>query len=284
MTGERAMPSGLTRRARRLSDAETGRRMLRAAIDMVSQHGLTVSLEHISFEDVIRNAGVSRSSVYRRWPYKDMFFSDLVKELAATATPLLVHDELELMRRVVTGRLGMLRTAELRRGLVVELLRQLSVLDFDAMYASPGWRTYVALHATFMSLPGGTLRDEVQAALADSERARNARIARAWQQLCALFGYRPRPELGAAFETLATLLGATLRGLVIMALATPGIGTQRVTGRPFGAVTAEEWSLPALGLASVVTGLLEPDPAVEWDAARIAFVRAALLEWTPPED
>jgi hypothetical protein len=56
--------------------------MLKAAVAMVNRTGLTVSLDHISFEDVIRDADVSCSAVYRRWPYKDLFFSDLVKELA----------------------------------------------------------------------------------------------------------------------------------------------------------------------------------------------------------
>ena len=32
------------------------------------------------------------------------------------------------------------------------------------MYNSPGWRTYIALHATFLSLSDGLLRDQVQAA------------------------------------------------------------------------------------------------------------------------
>ena len=79
-------PTGLARRGRRLSDQETEQRMLQAAVAMVHRTGLTVSLEHISFEDVIRDADVSRSAVYRRWPYKDLFFSDLVKELAKDAT------------------------------------------------------------------------------------------------------------------------------------------------------------------------------------------------------
>jgi AcrR family transcriptional regulator len=59
--------------------------MLVAALAMVSSTGLTVSLEHISFEDVIRDAGVSRSAVYRRWPYKGLFFSDLLRQLATAA-------------------------------------------------------------------------------------------------------------------------------------------------------------------------------------------------------
>ena len=67
--------------------------MLQAAARMVSSAGLTVSLDHISLEDVIRTADVSRSTVYRRWPHKDLFFSDLVKELARTATPTILADE-----------------------------------------------------------------------------------------------------------------------------------------------------------------------------------------------
>src|ERR1700734_4348659 len=91
-------PTGLARRGRRLSDRETEERMLRAALAMVKRDGLTVSLDHISFEDVIRDADVSRSAVYRRWPYKDLFVSDLVKQLALDAAPGVVADELKLMQ------------------------------------------------------------------------------------------------------------------------------------------------------------------------------------------
>ncbi len=58
-------PTGLARRGRRLTDQETEQRMLRAAVHLVSNTGLTVSLDHISLEDLIRAAGVSRSTVYR---------------------------------------------------------------------------------------------------------------------------------------------------------------------------------------------------------------------------
>jgi len=56
MTSETQAPTGLARRGRRLSDRETEQRMLRAAVAMVQRTGLTVSLDHISFEDVIRDA------------------------------------------------------------------------------------------------------------------------------------------------------------------------------------------------------------------------------------
>ena len=87
MTNRSQAPTGFARRSRRLSDQETEKRMLHAAMAMVNRTGLTVSLDHLSFEDIIRDADVARSAVYRRWPYKDLFFSDLVKELAKSATP-----------------------------------------------------------------------------------------------------------------------------------------------------------------------------------------------------
>ncbi len=283
MTSEVREPTGLARRGRRLSDRETEQRMLRAAVAMVQRTGLTVSLDHISLEDVIRDADVSRSAVYRRWPYKDLFFSDLVKQLAKDATPTIVDEELELMRRVMAEHDDWLETAELRHGLVIELFRRLSLLDFETMYNSPGWRTYIALHATFMSLADGALRDQVQTALAESERAHSARIARAWQQLTGIFGYRLRPELGATFEMLAMLLSATMRGLIIMALSTPGIAGHRVQASPFGAVSRDEWSWPAMGLAGLASAFLEPDPEIQWDDDRLASVRRALRTWAPPD-
>ena len=275
-------PTGLGRRRRRLSDAETERRMLRAAVAMVNRTGLTVSLDHIGLEDVIREADVSRSAVYRRWPYKDLFISDLVRQLATNATPTIVADEVAMIRQIAAGHLDWLGTPELRHALVMELLRQLPLLDFQTLYSSAGWRTYLALHATFMSLADGELRDEVGAALAQSEREHRARVAQAWEQLTGLLGYRLRPEAGVTFDIVATLLDAAIRGLVIMALPTPGIAAHRVQAWPAGALASAEWSLPALGMAGLAAAFLEPDPAVEWDSERIARVGRTLSGLTVP--
>lgn len=282
MTDRSQAPTGFSRRSRRLSDQETEQRMLRVAVDMVHHTGLTVSLDHLSFEDIIRDANVSRSAVYRRWPYKDLFFSDLVKELAQGATSTIVDEEVALMKSVVAEHPDWLETPELRHSLLTELFRQLALLDFQTLYGSPGWRTYLALHATVMSLAGGDLRDEVQKALAQSEQGRTTRVAMAWKQLAGLFGYRLRPELGTTYEAMATLLSATLHGLIIMALSTPEIATYRAQASPFGATGEGEWSLAAMGIASVASAYLEPDPAISWDDERLNTVRQVLESWVPP--
>ncbi|MET8162596.1 TetR/AcrR family transcriptional regulator [Sphaerisporangium sp. NPDC005289] len=272
-------PTGLARRNRRLSDQETRDRMLRAAIEMINRTGLTVSLDHISFEEVVRDAGVSRSTAYRHWPYKDLFLSDLVKELARTTDPAIVHDEVQLVRQILAQHPDRLDTPESRYGLILELIRRLALLDFQSVLTSPRWRTYFALHATFPSLTDDDLREQVRDALARSEAAHTAQVALAWRQLTGLFGYRLRPELATSYEALATLLSATMRGLVITALSTPEIATYQAVARPPGAAGADQWSLPAIGFVAIATTFIEPDPAARWDDRRLAEIHKTLDEW-----
>jgi len=80
--------------------------------------------------------------------------------------------------------------------------------------------------------------------------------------------------MGSGFETMAMVLNATMRGLVLMAPSIPDIATQRFPAAPFG--TEAEWSQPALGIASVSMSFLEPDPRVDWDEERIATVAREL--------
>ena len=118
-------PTWLARR-RRLTDKQTEQRMLDAAVAMVSRSGLTLSFDNLSLEDVIRDAQVSRSAAYRRWPYKDLFFSDLLKTLArATQLANVGNDGGQvLVERFLLDNLDGLGSAEGRHDLAVELVRQ----------------------------------------------------------------------------------------------------------------------------------------------------------------
>lgn len=279
MAADERGPTGLTRRRQRLSDEETEQRMLQAAMTMVNRTGLTVSLEHLSMEEVIRDAGVSRSAVYRRWPYKDLFFSDLLRRLATAAGAGALPDDratAELISRVAVGHLDWLETPELRHELIVEILRQAGLQNFQFFHQSTEWRTYIALHATFLSLPAGGQRDEIQAALAWSEHEVVTQIATSYEHVAGLFGYRLRPELGATFEAMAEVLNAAMRGLVLTAPTIPDLATRRVQASPLGATAQAEWSQPALAIATIAMGFLEPDPAVDWNDERVRTVRQTL--------
>jgi hypothetical protein len=172
--------------------------------------------------------------------------------------------------------LDWLKTPELSHQLAVELVRRGAQLDFDVMYGSTEWRTYLASHATFLSLADGDLRDQVQTALARSEQAFIARIASGWELFAGLLGYRLRAESNADYETIARLLSATIRGLIIVALSTPDIAMTRNRASLFGATDAADWSLAATGIAAIALAFLEPDPTIEWDDERLRQLRQAL--------
>ncbi|QIS20195.1 TetR/AcrR family transcriptional regulator [Nocardia terpenica] len=268
--------AGVSRRRSRLSDEQTAQRMLAAATAMVERAGLTVSLEHLSFEEVIRDAGVARSAVYRRWPYKDLFFSDLLVELARGTNPVLVEANPAAVGASVLEHLDWARTPGLRRALAGEVLRRGAADEFALFQHSAAWRTYFAVQATFQGLPDGALRERVHAALTVSEQALVEQVATAYTRMCALIGLRVRPEAGVGFDTVARAATAALRGLVLMAPVNPAITRIRVRANPFGAPAAAEWSEPALILATTVVGLTEPDPGLVWTPAHEAVVRAAL--------
>ena len=264
-----------TRRPR-ISQQQTEQRMLAAAVDQINATGLTVSLDHLSFEAVIDTADVSRTAAYRRWPSKDLFLNDLVRELARAATPRAVVENASwgLIADLVLADPDRLADPQRRWALGVEVMRQAADGDFAVMYASAEWRTYLALNATFLSLSNPELRAEVQADLAAAQQRFVEGIASGWQLLAELLGFRLRAGL-ASFDTLAAMISASVRGLVIMALADPAIATDRIETDPFGGGSAP-WSLAALGCASIAASFLEPDPDLLWDAKREASLRIAM--------
>ncbi len=266
----------------RISQQQTEERMLAAAVDQINAAGLTVSLDHLSFEAVIADADVSRTAAYRKWPNKELFLNDLVRELARAATPRAVVENASwgLITGLVRADAERLADPNERWSLGVELMRQAADGDFAVMHASAEWRTYLALNATFLSITDPVLRAEVQAALAAAQQRFVDGIAAGWQLLAGLLGFRLRAGV-TSFDTLAAMISASARGLVLMALADPAIASDRLEADPFGGGTAP-WSLAALGCASIAAGFLEPDPDVVWDKSRAAALRSAMAAQSLP--
>jgi hypothetical protein len=259
-----------------LSDQETERRIFDAARDALAHTGLRVKLDHINLEVLIRQAGVSRGGVYRRWPHEDLFVRDLVKELARTAVPSMDDEEIGAIEQVIAERADQLETAEDRDALVAEAIRQLGLFDFETHYQSAQWKTYLALSAACASIPDDDTRTQVRAALAESEQAHIRASAKVLEVLAGLVGYRLRPETAASFDTVAILMTAAVRGVTTMAASDPDLATLRLEAAPFRSTERAEWSLPAMALASIVSALLEPDPDIEWNTEQAMALREVI--------
>lgn len=246
--------------------------MLDAALATLDDTGLTVSLEHIRLEDLIRDADVSRTAVYRCWPHKDLFLGDLVLELARAGLPAPGaggREATALVRRAVTRDPDRLASTDERWSILVDLVREGAWSDFRHDLAQARrWRTYLALLVTLVSLPPGELREQTREAIATSEREYVDRLAAGYQQLAELLGFEPVDPKHVPFERLAQLAIATMRGLVVRALADP---TDGVTP-PTDEAVAAAWTLPALGLTALVRSYLRVDRSTTWDRRRIEEV------------
>ncbi len=264
-----------SRRRPRLSDAETEARMLAAGVRAAAEQGLSLSLEHLSMEELVQAAGVSRTSSYRRWPTKDLFAADLLLTIArATELP----DDLTALTAALTAipadvfvDLG---TEQGRRDAVVEVLRVMVDSDFLAMLRSADWRSYLALRAAHIGLPDSELRTRVAATLRETEHRFTASRAAAFRALAGLLGYRLRDPDPQAWDRLSLTLGAVATGMLIRGYSDPDAVTGATEIAAFGSTRPAPWSASTLASVGIFVAAVEPDPTIRWDAARVAGLRA----------
>lgn len=252
--------------------------MLDAASEMIINQGVTVSLDHLRFDEVVDAADVARTSAYRRWPTKDRFVDDLLIELASASrlgtgwgdTDELLVSTLESFKPRPTD----LDPAQDRLDVLVELLRVSALADIDAVFGSPDWRIHIALQATLPGLPPGELRTTVTENLKRAEDRFGKTRADAFRRLGRLWGFRAvdtHPEAGDVgdepfdgFAQLAFALTSTMTGFVVRATTDHSLVRPKWRLAPFGTSTHASWSAPALALVNTIMSHLDPQPAGDW--------------------
>lgn len=278
------LPVPVTQRRRRprLAEKDLREAMYRAAQRMVYEMGVTISLEDLGFEDVIRAADVPRSSAYRLWPYKGDFVTDLLTYLAGPnwlGTAAFDNETVELSYRTVADNLDRLDTPQGRRSVLQEAVRLAAAQNFRAIVESNEFHIYVALVATARSARSDFARRNVTAALATSEIEFIRRMTGFYEDMMKVLGLRLRdPALGP--QHLATAGAAVVEGLALRkillecALALP---SESLTSEQKEHVSklasyinvqipgpglhgTAEWSLPALAFLGILDALVEPDP------------------------
>lgn len=264
------------RRRRRLSDRESAERMIAAATEMIRESGLTVSLEHISIEEVVRRADVSRTAAYRRWKYKDDFFADLLRELARDPHPAVIATQDRPQDLIaLADHLDWVETAEGRARLYAAVTRISGSIDLIMLATSQRWRSYISLQAAVLSLEEGDFRAELRDILAESERQEHHRLASTYAATAELLGYRLRPDAGVTYEDIAIMCSSVVSGVAVKAQSDPGL-LDRMVGAPPFAYSPEPWSVPAAACFAIKNLYTEPDPGLTWDERRIAMVQTVL--------
>lgn len=254
----------------RLSEAETAQRMLAIAVARLEETGLSVGLEDVGMEAIIKAAGVSRATAYRRWPNRKAFVTEVLVQTVGRANLIAetgddIRDLLMLLQRY-RHELG---SASARRDLVVQGLRLATDRDLRRLLASVQFRNYLSLSVTYHNLPDPQVRAAVGRALSEKGAAFRTRRAAIYAQLAELIGYRLSDPSGAGFAELSEAAGLTMTGMVTQALTDAAWLDERRSETLFGTSGPLDWSVPEKMLVGLLLDYMEPDEERDWSEAAI---------------
>lgn len=251
----------------------TRRRLLDAAQRIIEQHGgLGVSLD-LTMDEVREEAGVSRSTMYRAWTNRDQFEADVMCDLAGPTwqgTAAFDEETIRLAQTIVAERITELATPEGRDRVLRETVRRAANRNFEAVIASPQWRSYVALAATAGTLSNKDTQAAVRAALQEAEANFLTRMAAFYDSMSKILGVRLRdPALG--LERLAAVGAAVVEGMGLREVTAPDYAREGITVAGPGG--PEQWNLAAWGFYGVLQQFMELDPAYDFGEALEAYLK-----------
>jgi AcrR family transcriptional regulator len=251
---------GAPRRNNRQPADETRQAALSTALSMLTQSGLTVSLEHLSIEDLIRTAGLPRSTFYRLWPAKERFFADLLVELATSSDS---HDAMfypgtqVAATQVIAANQHLLASHEGRVAVLCEAVRIAGRKNFEHFSTSVGWRTHVTLITSANSLVDDDTRSRLVDALRETESLFIRRTAEFYGSALTGLGFSFLP--GASAELLAGLGAAVVEGLAQRRLVNPDL-TDTILMKPGLDGEPVQWHPAALGFWGILETLVDLEP------------------------
>jgi AcrR family transcriptional regulator len=274
-----ASESSGRRRRQRIPADQIRVQMFSAARDLVFAQGFSISLEELSFEEVIRKAGISRSSAYRLWPYKGDFVQDLLCDLAGPnwlGTAAFDQETIELASNVIFSKADQLKTPEGRRAALLEAVRVGVAQNLKAIAASKEWHIFVALNASAGAAGNDESRLRVVAELQHSEMTFIDKMTEFYNAMLDALGLEMRNGYTVqqfAMAGAAVVEGLSLRRLIVTAAETaarPPLIPEHswVLSDQLNAPVSSpdplndnEWSLAAVSFLGIMDAMTRPRPA-----------------------
>ena len=231
--------------------------MLKVAVERVHAEGLLLGYENIELEDLIRVAGVPRSTVFRIWPDRAAFVADLVRALFEADPNFGTGFDpptQSLLDEVLTANADAMRTVEGREIALREAIRVTVAHNMGAVETTAAWRVYRTMSAALASgdaVPGG---ENIRVQLAEIVDRYVERMAEIYRVLNGVFGLSMRD--GLSERELAVAIVAVIDGMGDHQRINPA----RI-GRPFdialGPEGTREWHLAAIAVYGVYTAFTE---------------------------
>ena len=253
---------------RRIPAEQTRSLLVEAALERIESNGVAVNLDSVSLEEMVRHAGVPRSSAYAAW-----------QQLASDEqTPQAVFRR-EVLRRALIGggerardnspMIEAIAPVLEQRGefdiavLAIEMIRAATSAQFDGARRRQGYRTSHALAAAAVSVPDEQIDDEVVGWLREAEQAYIETMVVSFQQFAEMTSVVPAPDLDGPlfwhqFTTAVVALGEGLFARVYTSDREILFGIEIGDGD-----ASTEWTLFGLGMHALYDRFFVPASATD---------------------
>ncbi len=273
-------PFGLGVPRKRLSEPDMVERMIEAGARRVESSGLRIGFDFLRLEDVIADAGVSRSAVYKRWPRKEQYYAELLLRLAGDVRPSLAAYDTgtpETVIAVAEEHVEWFGSEEGRWRVFIEMCRRGSHQNFIALRSRPDWQVYMTLHAAHLTIPDGEYKRSLGRALRASETSFGAQMESFYAIILGLLGYRIKPGiLDHDLRRYVMLGAAAVEGVVLTSGVNDDLADHRFLMDPFNVGRLQDWSHAAFLYTSLAVASAEPDPNEQWTDERVAMIPEAI--------
>lgn len=241
--------------------------MLEVAVARVQAEGLQLDYANIELEDLIRAAGVPRSTVFRIWPDRVAFVADLVRALFEADPGFDTGFDSETRRvleHAVAERAAASSTADERRAALHDVVRITVEHNLAAVEQTVAWRAYKTMSAALASgdaVPGG---EQIRGLLSEIEDRYVDRMAEIYRGLNAAFGLRMRD--GVTERDLAVVVVAMIDGISDHRRINPAMvdAPRTVALGPEG---TRQWHLAGIAVAGIYAAFTEDADAAAAAAA-----------------
>ena len=233
--------------------------MLEAAVERVKVDGLHLDYANIELEDLIRAAGVPRSTVFRIWPDRAAFVADLVRALfeadGGFDMGFDVHT-LEVLQHAIAR--GADAPPHERAAILRDLLRAAVTHNMVAVQGTVAWRAYRTLSAALSSgdaVPGG---DGMRALLSEIVDRYASNMAEVYRAINGAFGLRMRD--GVDERDLSLAIMAMIEGMSDHRRINPSMvdAPRTIVLGPEG---ARDWHLAGIAVWGIYEAFTQTDPA-----------------------
>jgi AcrR family transcriptional regulator len=238
----------------RKTGLEVRERVLAEAESLLSETGLTVSVEHLNMEELIRRANVPRASVFREFGDRESLFTDLMLRMIKpddARGAAFDEETITISRQIAEAHDDLLGTETGRKAVFYEAVRLGAEQNFHAICESPYWKTYMSLS---MSLP--SMLPERRVKVVENLRTVEERfisvMASYYDGLMLKLGRRAKE--GITTRQIAAAGSAAVEGLAQRRLVNPELVEERVL-MPDIHGNIVGWHLAAVAFLAAVEGM-----------------------------